>query len=117
MGPYDTMAHSVVEFFKLDGYWVIPVEFRFLRCRIIHEAGEKETHHWMNASLWRELCQAVISVLKTRDALKDGAAPADPTLLATSHLKLAYILKKNEFDKNSILEQGPSELRSQRKSS
>ena len=69
------MAHSVIEFFKvpfksliffnfhssynrvlklqINNEWVVPVEFRFIRCKIVFSEQSKETCHWMNEKLWK----------------------------------------------------------------
>ena len=57
----------------------------------------------MQVFILQELCQTAVSILKIHDFSREAIA-LEPCLLTTSHLKLAYIFKANDFRGRGVLE-------------
>merc|ERR1712071_129011 len=100
------MSCTVVEFFKVNNDMVVPIEYRFIRCKILFGSKEQETCHWMNSDLWKELIEASALILKsaTAEVPSKEFKVSEPILTTTKSLKVAYILKINEFKESRLME-------------
>ncbi|XP_046442901.1 uncharacterized protein LOC124193227 [Daphnia pulex] len=97
------MSRSIFENFKINKNCLVPVEFRFIRCKIIIKEKEYDTFEWMDSQLWKELIEATKTVFQTYGTFSKLSA-FEPTSTSTPNLKLAFIVKDNDLKQPIFME-------------